>query len=117
LNEIREALWDAAELIGAAADRLADAAEDQRPEVQATEDHLGAEHGGGSARFLELNPVCQHESGCLNPSAHVHHRDGQGPTGALGLDWSNFLALCASHHGQIENAKGNRGEDGRWSRQ
>jgi hypothetical protein len=66
------------------------------------------------AAFLRRNPLCQHDDGCVEPAAHVHHKDGLGPTGPLGLDHSNFVGLCPSHHGQVEDAKRRRDDAGKW---
>jgi hypothetical protein len=66
------------------------------------------------AAFLRLHPICQHESGCLEPASHVHHLDGRGPIGPAGLDHGNFLGLCPSHHGQVEDAQRRRDDDGKW---
>ena len=66
------------------------------------------------AAYLRLHPICQHEDGCIAPASHVHHLDGEGPTGARGLDHSNFQGLCPSHHGQVEDAKRRRDDEGKW---
>lgn len=52
------------------------------------------------AKYVRLHPICQDEAGCIEPTAHVHHRDGKGPLGARGLDPENFQGLCISHHSQ-----------------
>lgn len=63
-------------------------------------------------RYLEVHPTCEE---CMAaPSSHVHHKDGGGPTGQRGLDPFNFLAVCPSCHGKIEDAKRIRDESGQW---
>lgn len=66
------------------------------------------------AAYLRLHPICEWKDGCLTEASHVHHIDGKGPTGERGLDHSNFMALCPSHHGQIEASRQVRDPDGRW---
>jgi hypothetical protein len=66
------------------------------------------------AEFLRDFPICQHEEGCIAEATHVHHIDGEGPTGERGLDRDNLRAMCPSHHGIIEAAQRRRGEDGQW---
>jgi 5-methylcytosine-specific restriction protein A len=65
--------------------------------------------------FLRAHPICQWPEGCLEQASHVHHRDGEGPTGARGLDPSNLQGLCPSHHGQIEAGRQVRNPDGQWT--
>jgi hypothetical protein len=50
--------------------------------------------------FLNEFDGCQ-VSGCNNPSDQVHHKKGR--IGALLTDVSEFLAVCASCHIEIEN--------------
>ena len=67
------------------------------------------------AEFIRDHPVCQHPEGCIAPATQVHHIDGQGPVGERGLDPSNLLACCASHHSAIEAATARpRDDEGRW---
>ena len=66
------------------------------------------------AEFLRDHPICQHEDGCIATATHVHHLDGEGPIGSRGLDPTNFMALCPSHHGQIEAAARRRADTGEW---
>jgi 5-methylcytosine-specific restriction enzyme A len=63
------------------------------------------------AEYVRLHPICDDESGCIAPTEHVHHLDGEGPLGARGLDPSNFQGLCASHH----NRKTAREAPGGWN--
>lgn len=65
------------------------------------------------AQYLMLHPTCER---CGNsPAHHVHHKDGQGPTGPKGLDPSNFLAVCRSCHAIIHDEMRGRDESGHWA--
>ena len=99
-------------------------------ELIAREDHwqaasdeasrLGTEYGVRSQRLEALqdergdHPICGYPEGCIAEASHVHHLDGEGPIGERGLDPSNLLALCPSHHGVIEAAARRRGDEGKW---
>lgn len=50
--------------------------------------------------YLRLHPLCEDESGCIEPATDVDHIDGQGPLGPKGHDFTNLRALCARHHSQ-----------------
>lgn len=45
--------------------------------------------------FLAANPRCAR---CPAPAFHAHHKDGLGPLGPRGRDWSNLEPLCKSCH-------------------
>jgi len=47
-------------------------------------------------QFLEANPQCQFPNECLNAATEIHHKRGR--VGALYLDVSTWLAICAPHH-------------------
>lgn len=49
------------------------------------------------AQFKRTHPICEDETGCIMPTEHVHHLDGD-PLGPRGLDPTNFQALCLPHH-------------------
>lgn len=49
------------------------------------------------ADYIRTHPVCEDEEGCIQPTEHVHHRDGD-PLGPQGLDPINFQGLCLHHH-------------------
>jgi 5-methylcytosine-specific restriction enzyme A len=66
----------------------------QRARIDATYDTVWA---STSEAFLRAHPWCQ-EPGCTQRSAETHHRDGLGPSGPRGHDWSNLEALCKRHH-------------------
>lgn len=53
------------------------------------------------AQYLQAFPICQWPDGCLNPATDVHHRDGHGPRGDRGHDFSNLQGLCHAHHSKV----------------
>jgi 5-methylcytosine-specific restriction protein A len=54
--------------------------------------------------FLRVHPMCECEECAALPSwkrpvaTDVDHRDGMGPHGPRGHDWSNLAALTHAHH-------------------
>lgn len=48
-----------------------------------------------SRQYRAIHPTCVL---CGNPSEHVDHIDGHGPTGPRGYDPTNLQALCKSCH-------------------
>jgi 5-methylcytosine-specific restriction protein A len=56
------------------------------------------------AAFLRVHPQCECPECAALPTwqrptaTDVDHRDGRGPLGPRGYDWSNLQALTASHH-------------------
>lgn len=58
------------------------------------------------AAYLAAHPTCECDQ-CLELPLHarpraadVHHRDGLGPLGPRGHDWTNLQALTHEHHSQ-----------------
>lgn len=51
-----------------------------------------------SARFLATFPTCER---CGATATEAHHRDGLGPRGPMGFEWSNLEALCKPCHSRI----------------
>lgn len=47
--------------------------------------------------FLDAHPFCD-SPGCLTIATDVDHRDGLGPHGPRGHDWSNLRPLCHACH-------------------
>jgi 5-methylcytosine-specific restriction protein A len=57
------------------------------------------------AEYLRANPYCECDEECaalpmlLRPRAtEVNHRDGLGPLGPRGHDWTNLQAMTKAHH-------------------
>jgi 5-methylcytosine-specific restriction protein A len=61
------------------------------------------------AAFLAEHPDCET---CGAPATDVDHRDGQGPLGPRGHDFSNLRALCHSCHSE----RTARDQPGGWNR-
>lgn len=55
------------------------------------------------AVFVRQHPNCQ-AVGCAEPTHEVHHRVPVKQAPELRLEWSNLVALCASHHRRAEAA-------------
>lgn len=80
-----------------------------------------ARRGRGSARargydqewertqraYLEAHPYCECDECMVLPeimrpwATEVHHRDGLGPNGPRGHDWSNLMSATRAHHSRI----------------
>lgn len=59
------------------------------------------------ARYLSEHPYCECDDCLLLPwilrprATEVHHKDGLGPLGPRGHDWSNLRAMTKSHHSRV----------------
>ena len=53
------------------------------------------------ANYKRSHPICEDESGCIEPATDVHHLDGLGPNGPRGHDPENLRSLCHKHHSQV----------------
>ena len=60
--------------------------------------------------YLDAHPICSKEF-CLTPATEVDHKDGEGPLGPRGHDWSNLRQFCKSHH----SARTARDQPGGWN--
>lgn len=80
-----------------------------------------ASQGRGSARgkgydarwertkrdYLAVHPHCECDECMALPqimrpwAVEVHHKDGLGPNGPRGHDWSNLMAVTHAHHSRI----------------
>lgn len=56
------------------------------------------------ADYLQAHPYCECDECAQLPelmrpfAVHVHHKDGLGPLGPRGHDWTNLQALTHAHH-------------------
>lgn len=57
--------------------------------------------------YLQVFPLCQCDQCTALPSVmrpwatEVHHRDGLGPRGPRGHDWSNLQSMTHAHHSRV----------------
>jgi 5-methylcytosine-specific restriction protein A len=84
----------------------------------AAERGYDAEWRATRAAFLEEHPQCECDDCLLLPlwrrpdAVDVDHRDGLGPTGPRGHDWSNLRAMSHEHHSR----RTARDQPGGWAR-